>query len=233
MRTNLVLAALFVAISLPAVSGVTVRVVPRPRNVDVDGNTEMSVKRMVAGAPFVLTVCKGQDVRHFDIQWYKDGAPLAGETSQELRYAIASADLAGTYSVSMASPCATVMSKSMTVIISDRKFPLNTEIGGNHDGVAGRTDEAIAPSFVLNDCTPNPVTDRTTVSFETSESAPVTLKVVDLNGNVVATLVNDVVPSGLHSVEFNTRENNMSSELYYFVLSAPGFTATKPLMLVK
>jgi hypothetical protein len=126
------------------------------------------------------------------------------------------------------------MSKPMQVVIEERTFQLNTEVGsGGGLGVAGRTMETEAATFTLNECKPNPVTDRTQVSFETTAASPVVLKVVDLNGNVVATLVNDVVPAGTHSVEFNTREHNMASELYYFVLTAPGFTATKPLMLLK
>jgi hypothetical protein len=125
------------------------------------------------------------------------------------------------------------MSKPMQVVVEERSFALNTEVGGSEVGVAGRVDETTAPSFELHECKPNPVTDRTQITFETTSSSPVVLKVVDLNGNVIATLVNDVVSAGTHSVEFNTREHNMSSQLYYYVLSAPGYTATKPLMLVK
>lgn len=232
MRRSFILIALFAVIALPAIANLTIRVIPRQKSVDVDGNTEQTVKHMVAGAPFVLTVCKGQDVRHYDIQWFKDGVALAGETSQVLSYPIASFEMIGTYTVTMASPCATVTSKPMLVVIENRSFPLNSEIGGG-DGVAGRVLETDASTFNLHECRPNPVTDRTTITFETSVSAPVMLKVVDLHGNVVATLVNDVVPAGTHSVEFNTKEHNMASELYYYVLSAPGYTATKPLMLVK
>lgn len=232
MRKPIFLIALLLTVALPSVAALTVRVVPRPKNIDVDGSTEYLVKHMIAGAPFVLTVCKGQDVRHYDIQWYKDGIAIPGETAQELRYPIASAEMIGTYTVTMASPCATVTSKPMHVVVEARQYSLNTEIG-NNDGVAGRVNESETVTFNLHECTPNPVTDRTTISFETSSTSPVVLKVVDLNGNVIATLVNDVVPAGTHSVEFNTREHNMASQLYYYVLSAPGFTATKPLMLVK
>ncbi len=232
MLRTLLIIVLAILIAIPSIAGPTIRVVPRIKSVDVDGQTEVSVKRMPEGGLFVLTVNKGQDVRHYDIQWYRNGEPLVGEVGQELRYPIASKDLEGTYSVKMSSPCATVMSKPMQVIIEPRTFQLNTEMGGG-DGVAGRTHETEAAEIVLHDCKPNPVTDRTLISFETTTSVPVVLKVVDLNGNVIATLVNDVVSAGNHSVEFNTREHNMASELYYYVLSAPGFTATRPLMLVK
>ncbi len=110
---------------------------------------------------------------------------------------------------------------------------MNSEIGSG-DGVAGHLQETTTLSaFALNECQPNPVTDRATITFVSQQTSEVTLKVVDLNGNVVATLVNDVLPAGSHSVSFNTSDHNMTSSLYYYVLSAPGFTDTKPLMLVK
>jgi hypothetical protein len=61
----------------------------------------------------------------------------------------------------------------------------------------------------------------------------VTLRVVDATGALVATLVNDMLPAGEHTVAMNTKDHNMSSQLYFVVMSAPGFTDTKPLMLAK
>jgi len=234
MSKTLISALLMIGMVMPIVAAPTIRVLPRQHQVSVDGQAELATKRIPMGALFILTVNKGQDVRFYDIQWFKDGIALPGETSQELRYPIATQELEGVYTVQMSSPCATVMSKPIQVFVQDRSFQLNSETGNPQDGVAGhRINETSTASFVLNDCKPNPVTDRTSITFSTSETAAVTLKVVDLNGNVVATLVNDVIGAGEHTVEFNTREQNMSSELYYFVLTAPGFTSTKPLMLVK
>ncbi|MBK9184620.1 MAG: hypothetical protein IPM83_16370 [Ignavibacteria bacterium] len=108
---------------------------------------------------------------------------------------------------------------------------MNTQTGGN-EGVAGLNGTTTS-AFELGEVAPNPVFDRATLSFTTRETALVTVRVVDLVGNVVATLVNDVLPSGEHTVAMNTKDHNMSSSLYYVVMSAPGFTDTKPLMLAR
>jgi len=214
-------------------AGQVVRIIPAPRTAQVDGATDLLIKRMPEGAPFLLTVNKDQDVSYFTIKWFKDGVEIPGATSQDLAYPIASADLAGVYTVELSSPCASVMSKAMQVIVEDRSFQVNTEITTNDDAVAGRLHEIAESGYALRECQPNPVTDQAKIEFVTGTAAPVTLKVVDLNGNVVATLVNDVLPAGEHSVSINTRDHNMSNALYYYVLTAPGYTATKPMMLVK
>lgn len=217
----------------PLTAGIGVTILPRNPTVEVDGTSELLIKRIPEGSIFLLSVNKDRDVSHYQIQWYKDGQPINGETTQELRYPIALASHAGTYTVEIASPCAKVQSKPMQVVVEQRKYQINTEVTGQQDGIAGMLDETTIAPFTLETCKPNPVNDRATITFHSVESSPVTLKIVDLNGNVVATLINDILPAGEHSVTISTRQHNMSNSLYYYVLSAPGFTDTKPMMLVK
>lgn len=189
------------------------------------------IKRMPEGSEFVLTVNKDQDMRHLTVRWFKDGQLLRGESGQELRYPIARPEMAGVYTVELAGPCATVKSSPMQVVIERRGYVVQSEIDGSV--IAGRTHQTEASGVTLFECQPNPVTDQATIRFSTATTSDVVVKVVDLHGAVVATLVNDVLPAGEHSVTIDTREHNMQSSLYYYVLSAPGFTATKPMMLVK
>ena len=226
------LIVLAAVISIPLTAGSTIRILPSNPTVDVDGSIEKLEKRIPEGGRFALTVNKGKDVSFYNIQWFKNGERIEGATTQELSYPIAMFDMAGQYTVEMSSPCATVTSKPMDVVVESRQFQVNTEIPSNH-GVAGNLDETANTAFTLNECKPNPVTDMATISFVSTATSPVTIKVVNLNGQVVATLVNDVLPAGEHSVSISTREYNMTNALYYYVLSAPGFTDTKPMMLVK
>lgn len=193
------------------------------------------MKRMPEGSEFVLTVNKDQDMRHLTVRWFKDGVLLRGEHGQEIRYPIARPDMAGVYTVELAGPCATVTSKPMQVIIEPRGYIVQSDVESGMDGsvIAGKTHETNASGFTLFECQPNPVTDQATIRFSTAATSDVVVKVVDLHGAVVATLVNDVLPAGEHTVTIDTREHNMQSSLYYYVLSAPGYTATKPMMLVK
>jgi hypothetical protein len=214
-------------------AGQSIRIIPTPKSAEVDGSAEMSVKRMPEGGTFKLAVNKDQNVSYYTIKWFKDGMPIVGAEGQELTYPIATQDLAGVYTVELSSPCASVMSKPMQVIVENRSFQVNSEINTGSDVVAGHMNEIAESGYTLRECQPNPVTDQARIEFVTGSAAPVTLKVVDLNGNTVATLVNDMLPAGEHSVTINTREHNMANALYYYVLTAPGYTATKPMMLVK
>ncbi|HLP27360.1 MAG TPA: hypothetical protein VK147_01890 [Candidatus Didemnitutus sp.] len=231
MRSVITTIAVFIAVASMASAGISVRILPTPRQADVDGARGATMKRMPAGGEFLLTVNKGQDVSYYRIQWFKDGVAIPNETTQDLRYSAASEDMNGVYTVKMSNPCATVESAPIRVIVEQRAFQVNTQTGDN-DGVAGLNGTSTS-SFELGDVAPNPVLDRATLSFTTRETAMVTVRVMDMVGNVVATLVNDVLPSGEHTVAMNTKDHNMSSTLYYVVMSAPGFTDTKPLMLVR
>lgn len=214
-----------------AYANTSIRIIPKPTRADIDGPAmEMKIKRFPEGKEFILSVNKNENVSHFTIQWFKDGQLLPGENAQDLRRPIATTDLDGIYTVTMSSPCATVESKPIRVIVGRMAYPIQTQIG---DDVIAGVNETMAATFELRECQPNPVTDRATITFVTREASPVTLKVVDLNGNVVATLVNETLSAGQHEVVLNTREHNMSNSLYYYVLTAPGYTDSKPLMMVK
>ncbi len=227
MRTLIVLVAALAGVTV-ATAQQSIRIHPRPLPT-VDGSEQMLVKRFPSGGEFVLTVNKGQDVTYFQIQWFKDGQPIPGETAQELRRPVATEELEGQYTVQMTSPCATVMSKPTRVIVGNVAFPLTSEVG-----TPGRTDEVaeLAP-FDLEECKPNPVSDKTTIAFTTRVAAPITLHLVDIDGRIVATLANEHFPAGKHSVVVNTRDHDLSNSMYFYVMQAPGFIASKPLIIVR
>ena len=68
---------------------------------------------------------------------------------------------------------------------------------------------------------------------------PVQLKVYDILGNEIATLVNEEKPAGTYEVEFNTESGigDLSSGIYFYQLkignSSTGFVQTKKMLLLK
>ncbi len=63
---------------------------------------------------------------------------------------------------------------------------------------------------------PNPFNPRTIINYELRIRNFVTLKVHDIAGREVATLVNDIMPAGKHAVEFNAAD--LSSGVYFYTL---------------
>ncbi len=85
--------------------------------------------------------------------------------------------------------------------------------------------------FTLNQNYPNPFNPSTIISYSIPEKSFVTIKVYDVIGNEVATLINNQMEAGEHSVKFNG--SNLSSGIYYYQIKDGNNIATKKLMLLK
>ena len=85
---------------------------------------------------------------------------------------------------------------------------------------------------------PNPFNPSTTISWESPISSWQTLKIFDVLGNEIATLVDRIKQTGRHEIEFNTnvKANNYSplpSGIYFYQLRVGNYIQTKKMMLLK
>ena len=78
---------------------------------------------------------------------------------------------------------------------------------------------------------PNPFNPTTKINFSIPQSEYVNLKVYNVIGQEVATLVNKELNAGNYSVDFNAE--NLSSGIYMYTINAGSYTITKKMMLVK
>lgn len=210
----------------------TIRILPAPDKALLDQAFEGTVKHIPLGGQLLLTVNEGEDMGYFDIQWYKDGELMPGETRQTLSYPAAYVAHAGVYSVSLSNPCRTVMSKPMHVVVTNEPFQVNTRIPRrSDDGIIAGEGDVAATKFEITRVQPNPVEDKTTIHFTTALSGHVQLRVVDINGAVIAHLVNMTLPAGNHEVMINTHQHNMASGLYYAVMNSNGHTHSFPIVV--
>jgi Secretion system C-terminal sorting domain len=90
--------------------------------------------------------------------------------------------------------------------------------------------------FILYQNYPNPFNPSTKIKYTipdagTSKMQFVQLKVYDVLGNEIATLINEYKSSGSYEIEFNATE--LSSGVYFYQLRAGGFVDTKKIMLIK
>jgi len=92
--------------------------------------------------------------------------------------------------------------------------------------------QAEIPShFVLEQNYPNPFNPSTTISFSLPRSAYVTLKVYNLLGQEIETLVNGMRTAGTYKVEWRT--NNLPSGVYFYGLTAGSAASTSKMLLLK
>jgi hypothetical protein len=93
-------------------------------------------------------------------------------------------------------------------------------------------EEPILPaSYVLNQNYPNPFNPSTVIRYALPEGGPVSLKVYNLLGQEVQTLVDGMEAAGTHTVVFNAR--SLASGIYFYRLTSHSFTEVKKMMLMK
>jgi photosystem II stability/assembly factor-like uncharacterized protein len=85
--------------------------------------------------------------------------------------------------------------------------------------------------FSLSQNYPNPFNPSTVISYRLPVIGFVTLKVYDLLGREIATLVNEEKPAGEYEVEFDG--SNLTSGIYFYQLKAGSFIETKKMILIK
>ena len=89
----------------------------------------------------------------------------------------------------------------------------------------------VPDKYSLSQNYPNPFNPVTKINFAIPKSGFVTLKVYDVLGREVSTLVNEIKNAGTYKVDFNA--SNLSSGMYFYKVSVNGFTDVKKMMLIK
>jgi 1,4-alpha-glucan branching enzyme len=98
-------------------------------------------------------------------------------------------------------------------------------------GVPVKSTNTVPKSFSLLQNFPNPFNPATTIKFTLKEYSQTTLKIYDVLGREVATLVHGGLPAGDHTVTWNAV--NEPSGVYFYRITTPAFVDVKKLVLVK
>jgi hypothetical protein len=86
-------------------------------------------------------------------------------------------------------------------------------------------------SYSLSNNYPNPFNPNTTINYQIPEISFVTLKVYDVLGKEITTLVNNEKPVGSYEIEFEA--TSLPSGIYFYQLQAGSFVVTKKMVLMK
>jgi hypothetical protein len=99
--------------------------------------------------------------------------------------------------------------------------------------VVGVEDENnnLLTSYSLEQNYPNPFNPSTVISYQLPVSSDVTLKVYDILGNEITTLVDEYRPAGRYEIEFNA--SSLPSGVYFYQLKAREFISTKKMILIR
>lgn len=96
-----------------------------------------------------------------------------------------------------------------------------------------KNENEIPNKFELHQNYPNPFNPNTVIGYQLSVNGKVSLKVFDVLGNEVTTLVNEEKNPGTFKVEFNSKNLLLSSGVYFYQLRAGGFVQTKKMVILQ
>jgi hypothetical protein len=111
---------------------------------------------------------------------------------------------------------------------------------GNHVQIGGTSIIQLKNSTKISNndlqCTlgqnyPNPFNPVTTIEFTLKENSIVSLKVFDILGREVMTIINEMLEEGIHQVEFNG--SDLKSGIYFYEMQAGNFSDVKKFILLK
>jgi len=91
--------------------------------------------------------------------------------------------------------------------------------------------EKIITTFILYQNYPNPFNPVTKISYQIPKWCFVSLKVFDILGNEIATLVNEEKPGGVYNINFNAKE--LPGGVYFYHMRAGDFVETRKMVLLK
>ena len=114
-------------------------------------------------------------------------------------------------------------------------IPYTIEV--NWDGTATDLAQTDIPSgFELYQNYPNPFNPSTTIRYDVGESSIVKLDIFNIQGQLIATLVDEYKSAGTHHAYWDGRNrsgSNCSSGVYIYQLSTPSARMNKQMVLVK
>jgi hypothetical protein len=93
------------------------------------------------------------------------------------------------------------------------------------------TDQNIPKNFELGQNFPNPFNPATKIVYGIPTDCHVSLKVYDILGKLVETLVDNFENMGYHSIEFNA--SKLTSGIYFYKITAGNFISTKKMIVIK
>ena len=92
-------------------------------------------------------------------------------------------------------------------------------------------EQKLPTEFALMQNYPNPFNPTTTITYHLPKASNVKLKVYDILGNEIATLVDEEESAGVYEINFN--HNKLASGVYLYKLQAGGFTETRKMILMR
>jgi hypothetical protein len=208
----------------------------------------VSSSGIISGINFIVSAVPDSGEDFIDGQVTDDsGNPVAGalvfakDNNQQL-YSFGITDQRGGYIIKGLIPGSYTVSSSSYGYDDGNMTSVSLDYNANYSSSLSfsMTPESITKlnqnpgligSFELSQNYPNPFNPSTVINFKVPFKSRVTIKVFNILGSEVATILNEEKPAGSYNVTFNA--GSLASGVYFYQLRAGNFIATKKLMILK
>lgn len=126
---------------------------------------------------------------------------------------------------------------SVNVDLSTIGFPVSFSIPGNvreltspSVGISGNIN-SVPSDYSLSQNYPNPFNPSTKIGYSVPHTGEVTIKIYNLLGTKIKTLVSGIQQKGSYEIEFNA--SDLASGIYYYRMQSDNFSDTKQMILLK
>ncbi len=119
------------------------------------------------------------------------------------------------------------------MLILNRKLSPGVVVTSIDDKHMAASGSEVPKEFLLSQNYPNPFNPATTINFSLPETGKVTIRVFDITGRLVKTLIDEVRNAGEYSVEFVSGVGNISSGVYFYQMEAGKTRLTRKMVVLK
>ena len=105
-----------------------------------------------------------------------------------------------------------------------------------NESTLGIKNDKIVSGYFLSQNYPNPFNPSTKIHYSVPKTSLVIIKVYDILGKEITTLINEEKTAGINETEFNAYSyggSNLSSRVYFYRMQAGSFVDTKKFVLMK
>ncbi|MBI1931308.1 MAG: T9SS type A sorting domain-containing protein [Ignavibacteriales bacterium] len=98
-------------------------------------------------------------------------------------------------------------------------------------GIGNSQGSLLPTEYKLEQNYPNPFNPTTTISYQIPVNKHITIKVYDVLGREIATLIDEYKPAGIYKLEFNA--SRLVSGVYFYKLRAGSFVETRKMIIMR
>lgn len=173
----------------------------------------VSASNRCSDTPYIINHKNGVDTVKID-------QTKNGSSWQKIGTYIFKSDSTSFIKISDAAKIGTYVTADAIKVISSESPTSVTDFSGNPE------------SFILHQNYPNPFNPSTNINYSIPEAAWISLKVFDLTGKEITTLVDEFQSAGDYSLSL-TLNNSLSSGVYFYRLTSGSFSQTKKMIYIK